>query len=188
VNRHGDDKNKVTKELRISMVDVSRRLYDKNYVVATSGNISVRTEGGFLITPSARRKDSLRVEAIVACHASGEPVDSNDSPSSEAPYLTEQAFYTGPAHAVPFAVPGSREVCNAIKKTLSQYNSFILERHGALVLGSDLEHAFNRLEQLEYVADVVYHAVAVGEVEPFSADDLERIGRNGLSHYAKQIS
>ncbi|GHV56593.1 hypothetical protein FACS1894216_20630 [Synergistales bacterium] len=39
-------------DLRIAICEIGRRMYDKSLVAATDGNISVRTDGGVLITPS----------------------------------------------------------------------------------------------------------------------------------------
>ncbi len=48
----------------------------------TSGNVSVRTDTGFLITPSAIAYDSMLVEQIVAMDMDGQPVG-DARPSSE---------------------------------------------------------------------------------------------------------
>ena len=71
------------KDLRRAIADVCHRLYDRRYLVATSGNVSAREGEGFLITPGSTRKDTVTPESIVACRADGTPVDPKTHPSSE---------------------------------------------------------------------------------------------------------
>jgi len=198
-------------ENRSAIVDVCRRLHERGYVAATSGNVSVRAGKGFLITPTSMRKDMLNPEIIVMCNASGISVNSEAKPSSELRvhkliyeqradvgaiihahprfclacsllnvslaelFLVDQATSLGPTVTVPFAVPGTDEVGNALSDHLHRYNSFILERHGVIVVGENLQCAYNRLEQLEHVASVAYLASAAGNIESFCQEDLERL-------------
>jgi L-fuculose-phosphate aldolase len=67
------------------VVDTCHRLYERGYLSATSGNVSVRTNDGFLITPTNRRKDQVEASEIVACHANGEPIKVSSKPSCEVP-------------------------------------------------------------------------------------------------------
>lgn len=71
------------RDKRRAIADVCHRLYDKRYLVATSGNVSVREGAGFLITPGSTRKDTVAPESVVACRADGTPVDPVAHPSSE---------------------------------------------------------------------------------------------------------
>ncbi len=69
----------------LSIVEVCKRLYDKDYLVATSGNVSVRTARGFLITPTATRKDFLTKTSPIECDSNGAPFCSKLKPSCECP-------------------------------------------------------------------------------------------------------
>lgn len=68
---------------RRAIADVCHRLYDRRYLVATSGNVSVRDGEGFLITPGSTRKDSITPESMVACRPDGAPIKPGAHPSSE---------------------------------------------------------------------------------------------------------
>jgi len=68
---------------REAIADVCHRLYAKDYLVATSGNVSIRTDEGFLITPAQTRKDAVTPECIVACDREGTPLTAHTRPSSE---------------------------------------------------------------------------------------------------------
>lgn len=174
------------------IADVCHRLYDQRYLVATSGNVSVRTADGFLITPTNRRKDSISENDIVECDNSGRPRKASTTPSCEVSMhssiylkrpdinaaihahpsyclacsltgisltkipLPEVSFYVGEVATVPSAQPGSAEMATNLDPFIAKHNAFILDKHGVLVLGRDLEDAFNRLEHMEHMAHVSY--------------------------------
>ncbi len=196
---------------RQAIADVCHRLYNRNYLVATSGNVSVRSGEGFLITPAATRKDAVAPELVVACDAAGTPLDPSARPSSETamhreayaarpdvgaaihahPHsclacslaeisltemlLPELAIYIGPVPAVPYATPGTEEMADALRPLLPKHNAFLLKRHGVLVLGTDLQDAYNRLEHLEHIAHVAYLVSSMGTIEPLTKSELRRL-------------
>lgn len=215
-------------EQKVAISDVCRKLYERGYLVATSGNVSVRNADHFLITPRATRKDKMRPELIVECSVDGKPLgDSSLSkmgtvplpsvplPSTEIemhrevyrqrkdihaaihahpPYCTacslasisltemllpELAIYIGPVPTVPYATPGTNELPEAIKPYLADHNAFLLMRHGVLVLGKDLEDAYNRLEQLEYIGHVAYLVGSMGSVNPLTKAELLKLTSHG---------
>jgi ribulose-5-phosphate 4-epimerase/fuculose-1-phosphate aldolase len=45
---------------------------------------------------------------------------------------------------------------NSPEFLIHKHNAFLLDKHGVLVLGDDLENAFNRLEHLEHLAKIAY--------------------------------
>lgn len=196
---------------RKAVADVCHRLYERRYLVATSGNVSVRSSQGFLITPASTRKDAVVPESIVECNADGQALNPQKHPSSEiamhrAVYcerpdikaaihahphyclacslagisltemvLPELAIYIGPVPSVPYATPGTEEMCTALAPFLQKHNAFILCRHGVLVLGSDLEDAYNRLEHLEHIAQVAYLVSSMDHIEPLTKVELHKL-------------
>jgi len=202
-------------EQKTAIADVCRKLYDRGYLVATSGNVSVRNADHFLITPRATRKDKMLPELIVDCNADGKPMGTVPLPSTEIemhrevyrqrkdvnaavhahpPYCTacslasisltemllpELAIYIGPVPTVPYATPGTNELPEALKPYLKDHNAFLLMRHGVLVLGKDLEDAYNRLEQLEYIGHVAYLVGSMGSVSPLTKAELLKLTSHG---------
>lgn len=196
---------------RKEIADVCHRLYERGYLVATSGNVSVRDGDGFLITPSGTRKDAMTPKAVVACDAAGRAAAPQARPSSETamhqavyrqrpdvnaaihahPHyclacslasisltemlLPELAVYLGPVPSVPYATPGTAEMAVVLAPFLAGHNAFLLTRHGVLVLGSDLQDAFNRLEHLEHVAHVAYLVSSMGTIEPLTKTELRKL-------------
>lgn len=69
---------------RQDLVEFGRRLYERGFVAATDGNLSVRlASGGFLTTPTGLPKGELQPDLIVPLDPSGQP--SAGRPSSEWP-------------------------------------------------------------------------------------------------------
>jgi len=217
------DKSHWKKKNRELIVDVCHRLYNRDYLVATSGNVSIRDNDGFLITPAMTRKDSVTPDSIVACMPDGTPLDSNLHPSAEVamhrevydlrpdvnaaihahPHyclacslvqipltdmlLPELAIYIGPVPHVPYATPGTDEMADVLRPLLPKHNAFLLQRHGVLVLGEDLEDAYNRLEHLEHMARVAYLVSSTGTIEPLTKTELRKLTRHAR-HLGQKIS
>lgn len=194
------------------MVDVCRRLYDRGYVVGTSGNVSVLLEANrFLVTPRDLRKGDVGVADLVVCDtASGKRVAGILRPTSELavhhkilmerqdvraiihahphyciacslceiplnevalPELTE---YVGEIAIVPYERSGTKELAERIEPYLVKGNCFILEHHGVIVVGKSLDEAFNRLEQMEFIARIAYLTCSIGIIEPAMRTRLRR--------------
>ncbi|MFH1831008.1 MAG: class II aldolase/adducin family protein [Pseudomonadota bacterium] len=217
------DAHKWKKNNREAIADVCHRLYEHGYLVATSGNVSVREQDGFLITPGSTRKDAVDADSIVACNADGVPLNPNDHPSSEIamhrevyhvrpdinaaihahPHyclacslggisltemlLPELAIYIGPVPSVPYATPGTVEMCKELAPFLKKHNAFLLQRHGVLVLGKDLQDAYNRLEHLEHIANVAYLVSSMDSIEPLTKAQLHKLTKQART-LGQQIS
>jgi L-ribulose-5-phosphate 4-epimerase len=64
---------------------------------------------------------------------------------------------------IPYAFSGSAElVQNVVDKLGNQCHCYLIQNHGALSLGSDMERALKNAELLENVARIYYHALATG--------------------------
>lgn len=117
------------------------------------------------------------VFAVIHAHCPYCTVCTINGISLENILIAEQVIYTGPAPTVPYAMPGSPDQAAAVEPYIADHDSMLLERHGVLVLGKDLEEALNRMEQLEYAARIAYLANAVGKPQPLSSKDVEKLSR-----------
>jgi L-fuculose-phosphate aldolase len=70
------------KNLRASLVDISQKLVSAGLNKGTSGNVSVRCQEGFLITPSGVAPDEMTAETMVKMQYDG-CFDQSKKPSSE---------------------------------------------------------------------------------------------------------
>jgi len=73
-------------ELRTLICEIGRRMYARNFVGGTDGNISVRLpDGTFLCTPSGVSKGYMQPESIVVADAAGQKVRGEGKVTSEFP-------------------------------------------------------------------------------------------------------
>jgi L-ribulose-5-phosphate 4-epimerase len=70
---------------------------------------------------------------------------------------------------VPYALSGTEELAqNVSSRLFNKCHSYILQNHGALVLGADLEIALKNTELLEKSAKVYYYALTTGNTLTFT--------------------
>ncbi len=92
--------------LREAICEIGRRVWRKNFVAATDGNISVRLSADtFLCTPSRVSKGFMSPEDLVTADASGHKLSGNGAVTSE--FFTHLAAYKArpDVHAVVHAHP-----------------------------------------------------------------------------------
>ena len=64
---------------------------------------------------------------------------------------------------VPYAFSGSEQlVDNVVAKLGNACHCYLIQNHGALCLGADMQRAMKNTELLENVAQIYYHALATG--------------------------
>jgi L-fuculose-phosphate aldolase len=73
----------VTLQLRDELVATARRMSELGLAPGTTGNVSVRTARGFLVTPSGMAYDQLRGDDVVAIDLDGAIRPGQRAPSSE---------------------------------------------------------------------------------------------------------
>lgn len=72
-----------------------------------------------------------------------------------------------------YACPGSQELGDKIAQSFAEgADCVMLENHGVVIGGRDLAEAFQRFETLEFVAQTVIRASALGELKTLPADLL----------------
>lgn len=76
---------------------------------------------------------------------------------------------------IPFHMPGSDTLEPAVAEVAELYDVMLLERHGVIALGDDLEQAFLRLELVEHYAQQVLAARQLGGERPLAAEHVEKL-------------
>ena len=80
---------------------------------------------------------------------------------------------------IPYAFSGSADlVQNVVAKLGNQCHCYLIQNHGALSLGSDMERALKNAELLENVARIYYHALATGM-------DISELPKGAIAHFAE---
>ena len=111
------------------------------------------------------------INAIVHCHplyctilaVRGEKVKSDLTP--------EGVLLLGDVPMVGYFTPGSQELVDAVAVNASSM-AMIMERHGAITQGTTLEEAFNRMEELEFQANL---QILAGDVEGLPKEEINKI-------------
>ncbi|MFO0980760.1 MAG: class II aldolase/adducin family protein [Planctomycetota bacterium] len=74
-----------------------------------------------------------------------------------------------------YATPGTDELPNSVRETIRGSDALVLERHGALTVGSTLMQAFVRMDTVEHTAKITYLARSLGHVEVLQPDEVGRL-------------
>jgi L-fuculose-phosphate aldolase len=69
--------------------------------------------------------------------------------------LVELTLTIGDVPVAPFARAGTAEVAESIAPFLAEHDVILLQNHGAVAVGRDLQEAFNRMETLELCAKTI---------------------------------
>ena len=68
--------------------------------------------------------------------------------------MPESVVYLGTIPIAEYGTPSTAEIPNAVKKYVHEHQGVLLENHGALTWGNDLEHAYYLMESLEFTAKI----------------------------------
>jgi L-fuculose-phosphate aldolase len=140
------------------------------------------------LRPSSELKMHLRIyqeapnaRAIVHAHppvstafaAAGIPLDQ--------PVLQEAVVQLGSVPLVPYALPGSDALADSVALFCQNTRGLLLEYHGAVTWGNDIDQALNRMETLEQYASILLHLKTLGSsrtMPPSLVDDLITLRSN----------
>jgi L-fuculose-phosphate aldolase len=91
--------------------------------------------------------------------------------------LPEVIFHLGRVPLVPFALPGTSALGDAMAPYLADHDAFLLASHGATTVGPSLRLAHQRMESLEHAARILQAASQIGSVTPLRPQDIEALRR-----------
>jgi L-fuculose-phosphate aldolase len=86
--------------------------------------------------------------------------------------LPEVIFHLGRVPLVPFALPGTPALGDAMAPYLADHDAFLLASHGATTVGPSLRLAHQRMESLEHAARILFAAAQLGSVTPLRPDHV----------------
>lgn len=89
--------------------------------------------------------------------------------------VPEAIIFLGEVPVVPFRMPGSPELGEAVVPYLEEHDAVLLENHGVLCWGADLEQAYHRLETLEFYAMVTLVSQLLGAVREVPSEHLSQL-------------
>lgn len=133
-----------------------------------SGACRASSEVGMHLRIYQRRTD---VHAVVHAHppvATGFGVAGMDLMDD---VLPEAIFLLGGVPLVPYAMPGTPALGDALEPFLPRHDGFLLANHGATTVGSTLVQAHQRMESLEHAARIMLTARSLGTVNALAPQD-----------------
>jgi len=80
--------------------------------------------------------------------------------------LPEVWLTIGPVPTAAYATPSTAEVVTAIAPYIANHQAILLERHGSLTVGKDLQAAYLRLEKLEHAAHTLLYSQLLNGRQP----------------------
>lgn len=202
------------------LVEICHRVYDKGFVAAYDGNISVRTANNtVLITRSGvckgevTEKDIVEIDlkgkilsdkskistehkihltaylkrkevnAVVHCHPVFATSFALIGEGLEKHYLPEVFLTLGKVPLCKYATPSTEAVSESLEPYINYSWAMLLQNHGALTLGKDLNDAYFKMEKLEHAAKIIWLAKSLGKPRELSKKNIKDILKISESTY-----
>ena len=89
--------------------------------------------------------------------------------------LSETCLVLGPILTAPYTTPTTQEVPDTLRPYLRQANAIVLDRHGALTVGRDLDEAYNRMEAMEHASKITHTARTLGPISAISDVEAQKL-------------
>lgn len=89
--------------------------------------------------------------------------------------MIETVIAIGSVPIAPYGTPSTGEVPEAIAPFLAEHDVLLLQNHGALSVGCDLQCAYYRMETLELFAKISLTAHLLGGAKEIARPDIERL-------------
>ena len=89
--------------------------------------------------------------------------------------LSETCLVLGPILTAPYSTPTTEEVPRVLQPYVRQANAIVMDRHGALTLGRDLDEAYNRLEAMEHASKITHAARTIGPLVPLPPVEVDKL-------------
>jgi L-fuculose-phosphate aldolase len=198
--------------LKERICDMGRRIWAKNYVDGTGGNVTVRVGDNLVLcTPTLISKGFMTTDDICLVDLDGNQLAGSRKRTSEvkthlaimkAQPKAKSCVHAHPPHATAFAVagvvpptcmipeaevflgqigyakyetPGSPAVAEEVAKIAVDHYSVIMENHGVIVWGKDVEDALWKMENTDSYCQVIWIASQLrgGDLKSIGPDKLK---------------
>lgn len=91
------------------------------------------------------------------------------------PVLPEIVITLGAIPTAKYATPSTEELTASVRPYLEKHDAVLLEKHGALTMGSDLFGALFKMEQIEHFAKVSLYARLLGGERELPPEEVEKL-------------
>jgi L-fuculose-phosphate aldolase len=97
--------------------------------------------------------------------------------------LPEVVLTLGSVPTVPYETTGTQDLADKIAPYIVEHDAILMDRHGAVCLGTSVLEAFCRLEIVEHTALITKSARDMGHVKTLPADEAVALRSMGLKRY-----
>lgn len=91
------------------------------------------------------------------------------------PVFPEMIVRFGEIPLVSYATPGTERLAEMVAEAIQDHDAALLQNHGAITVGRNLEEACGLMEALEWTAKVLWLAKALGNAIPLSPSEIARL-------------
>ena len=158
---------------------VSKGFMTPDYIcrVDENGNVLEANEG---FRPSSEIKMHMRVYkkrpdvgSVVHAHPNFATSFAIAGKPLALPIMPEAVISLGCVPLAPYGTPSTPEIPDAIEPYLEDFDSVLLENHGALTWSSDLLSAYMKMESLEFYAELLYKSTMIGAPNEFTKEQIK---------------
>ena len=136
------------------------------------GEGRITTEFKLHLFAYSRRPD---VNAIVHCHPVYATAFSLIGEGLTDHYFPEVILTLGKVPLCKYGTPSTNDLPLSLEPYIEHSWAYLLENHGALTLGKNLDDAYYKMEKLEHTAETIFRARMLGTPKPLSKEDIKKL-------------
>ena len=150
----------------------------KGKIISGKGKIS--TEHKIHLYAYQKRKE---VNAVVHCHPVYATAFALLGEGFEKHYLPEVLLTIGKVPLCKYATPSTNQVPESLEPHINFALAMLLQNHGAVTLGKNLDDAYFKMEKLEHAAKTILVAKLIGKPKELSKKNINEILKISESTY-----
>lgn len=137
-----------------------------------SGNKLPSTEIKMHLAIYKNRED---VNAVIHAHPPYATAFASSKLALDIPFLPEVILSIGKVPVCKYATPSTEEVVNSIIPFVAETNLLLLQNHGVVTYGINLEQAYYLLEKLEHTAKIFSIAKGFNGINKLSKSQIKKL-------------
>jgi L-fuculose-phosphate aldolase len=163
ITRSGVCKGEVT-EKDIAEIDLDGRLLSKK--------VKISTEHKIHLLAYQKRKE---VNAVVHCHPAYATAFALIGKGLDKHFLPEVFLSLGKIPVCKYATPSTGQVPKSLEPYIKYSWAMLLQNHGAITLGKNLDDAYFKMEKTEHAAKIIWLAKLIGSPRVLSKKNINDI-------------
>jgi L-fuculose-phosphate aldolase len=97
--------------------------------------------------------------------------------------LPEVVLTLGTIPTLDYETTGTADLADSVGAAITQHDAVMMDRHGAVCVGTSLLNAFCKLETMEHTARIMKAARDLGRVQDLDPDEAVKLRSMGLKRY-----